>query len=142
MIIIISSDIPKSHSFMYLIGWTDFNISVGLRICWTHLLQTLPVKKTYPGCNTKPYPVVRFHYLSSGAYGVTSSLTLLIGLFCLEVVVLCTISYIVRGSSCGLMAKILDNDIVVSKLESDYYLYFRSNSKRKGVNPFIPLDMD
>ena len=43
------------------------------------------------------------------------------------------------GFPCGVMVKVMDYEIVVSKfvLQSHYYVYFRANTLGKGMNPFI-----
>ena len=45
-----------------------------------------------------------------------------------------------KGSSYGVVAYMLDGKIVVSEfeLQSRYYVYFRTNIFRKGMNPLIP----
>ena len=44
------------------------------------------------------------------------------------------------GSLCGVMAKVLDCDIIVSgfELQSRYCVHFRTNTLEKGMNSHIP----
>ena len=43
-------------------------------------------------------------------------------------------------SAHGIVANVLDCDIVVSEFElkSSYYIHFRNNTLKKGMNPLIP----
>ena len=43
------------------------------------------------------------------------------------------------GSPCGLVANVLDSDIVVSEFELQplYYVHFRTYTLGKFINPFI-----
>ena len=43
------------------------------------------------------------------------------------------------GCPRGVIVKAMDSEIVVSEfeLESRYYVYFRANTLRKGMNPLI-----
>ena len=45
----------------------------------------------------------------------------------------------IRRSPCNIVANMLDCDIVVSKfeLQSHYYIHFKTNALRKGINPLI-----
>ena len=47
-------------------------------------------------------------------------------------------------SPCGVMAKLLDCDIVLSEfdLHSRCYIHFRTNTLGKGMNPLIPTAME
>ena len=44
---------------------------------------------------------------------------------------------------CGVVAKVIDSDIVVSefKLQSRYYVLFRTNTFENGIKPLIPQAM-
>ena len=46
---------------------------------------------------------------------------------------------ITRGCPHGVMVKAMDCGIVVSEfvIQSDYYVHFRANTLRKGMNPLI-----
>ena len=48
-----------------------------------------------------------------------------------------------RESPCGVVANVLDYDIVVNNVELQlpYYIHFRINTLRKGLNTLIPLAM-
>ena len=48
--------------------------------------------------------------------------------------------YMSEGSPCGVLANVLDCDIIVSEIElqSCYYIRFQTNTVGKSMNPFIP----
>ena len=51
-----------------------------------------------------------------------------------------TSQYMVDGSPCGINAKVMDCGPKVSKfkLQSSYYVPFRTNTLRRSWNPFVP----
>ena len=50
------------------------------------------------------------------------------------------ISYSIEGSPLGVVAIVLDRDIIVSKFEFQlhYYVHFQTNTPWKSINPLIP----
>ena len=52
---------------------------------------------------------------------------------------LCTCIYTLVGCPCGVMVKAIDCGTVVREfvLQSRYYVHFRANTLRKGMNPLI-----
>ena len=53
------------------------------------------------------------------------------------------VSFIFGECPCGVMVKVLDSGIVISEFEpqSRYYVHFRTNSLRKGMDRLVLLAM-
>ena len=105
-------------------------LSAGLRTSWLYLLQEseTPHQKTCNMDDTKLNQLEKFLFWGSGEWGPF----------------ICSIYSHVhfnlnRGCPCGVMVKAMDCGIVVSEfvLQSRYYVHFRANTLRKGMNPLI-----